>query len=157
MQKRELATTSMYRTAAGWQTYGGLKIACVTSAMETKTCSTKNTGNAWPLLTMCSSDYGSQCSLVYTADNTPSYWGFHSSGMWRCVTGCGSSNIWKDPLTCQDHSPSRTASYPWGPESSVACCENLKFCRTVLVWQNTECNIYACNILNTEYLHSFNV
>jgi len=95
-------------------------------------------------------DRYSQCVALTMAQNAAwftllathhtSYWGFQSSGMWCCVTGCGSSNIWKDPLTCQDHSPSRTASYPRGPESSVACCENLKFCRMLLVWQNTECN-----------------
>ena len=99
---------------------------------------------------MCSSDY----SLVYT--NTPSYWGFHSSWMWCCVTCYWSLKTWKDPLTCQDHSPSNTASYPRGPESSAVCCENLKFCR-MLVWQNAECNIYVCNFLNTEHPSFLNV
>ena len=56
---------------------------------------------------------GLECSLVYTADNTSSYWGFQSSGMWCCVIGCAPSNIWKDRLTCQDHSPSILSQRTW--------------------------------------------
>jgi len=125
--------------------------------METKPCNTKNTEEM--------PDCYSQCVALPTAWNaawfTPLKTHYHTedSTLLGCgvVTGCGSLDTREDPLTCQDHSPSNTASYPRGPESSAVCCENLKFCRMLLVWQNAECNIYVCNFLKTEHPSFFNV
>jgi hypothetical protein len=155
VQKRELATGC--QTAAWWHIWRIQDSMCHKYNGNKNLQHQEHRGNAWLLLTMCSFDYGLECSLVYTADNTPSYWGLQSSGMWCCVIGCGSSNIWKDPLNCQYHSSRNTASYSRGPESSAACCKNLKFCRMLLMWQKTAYNVYECNFLNTEHPSFFNV
>jgi hypothetical protein len=117
----------------------GFRTVCVTSTMETKPCNTKNTEEM--------PDCYSQCVALTMAWN---------AAWFTLLTTChhtDDSNL----LICSAVSlgvrlrtfgrilwPIRIihpASYPRGPESSAACCENLKFCRMLLGWQNTECNI----------------
>lgn len=153
MQKRELAIGC--QTMAGWQAYDGFRTVCVTSTMETKPCNTKNTEEM--------PDCYSQCVALTMAWNAAWFTllttRHHTED--SNLLGCGAVSLGVRLRTFgRILWPVRIihpASYPRGPESSAACCENLKFCRMLLGWQNTECNIYECNFLNTEHSSFLNV
>ena len=141
MQKRELAIGC--QTMAGWQAYDGFRTVCVTSTMETKPCNTKNTEEMPDCCSQCvalTMDWIAAWFTLLTTHHTED----------SNLLGCGAASL-VVPLRTFGRIlwPVRIihpVSYPRGPESSAACCENLKFCSMLLGWQNSE-----CNFLNTEH------